>query len=187
MRVEIGEGFRLGRGLVGDGGPEVGLEGAELGEGLAEGLLGGVAEAVDAGDGGLGDEGVAGPGGAHLVGSELVLGGVPGFGFEPAVSAEHPFEVGEGVDEGALGGGGGAVFGGELGFEGLELGGALVPDDDAGAVEAGFEGVAAGDGLALGGARAGAFLCVQAVGLDLLVGRHKVERGGPGWIRPLRR
>jgi hypothetical protein len=140
---------------------------------------------VDAGDGGLGDEGVAGPGGLHLGGGDLVLGGVPGFGFEPAVAAEHPLEVDEGVGEGALGGGGGAVLGGELGFEGLELGGALVPDDDAGAIETGFQGVAAGDGLALGGARAGTFLCVLTVGLDLLFGRHKNGTGRTRMDPPL--
>jgi hypothetical protein len=76
---------------------------------------------VDAGDGGLGDERVAGPSGLHLGGGELVLGGVPGFCLEPAIAAEHPLEVDEGVDEGALGRGGGPVLGGELRFEGLEL------------------------------------------------------------------
>src|SRR6185369_3787759 len=93
--------------------------------------------------------------------------------------------VDEGVDEGALGGGRGEVLGGVGGFEVLEDGGELLSDDDAAAVEAGFQGVAAGSGLALNGAWAGGELCVAAVGRDLLFGRHKMRTGRPGWAAPL--
>jgi hypothetical protein len=148
----------------------------EVGQGFAELTLGGVAEAMDAGDGGLVDEGVAGPGGVHLVHGEVLAGGVPGFGFDPAVAAEHPFEVDEGVDEGALAGGGGLEFVGVSGFEGGEFFGGLGADDDAAAVEAGLDGVLGGGGLSLGGAGAGGLLRIAAIRFDLGFGRHAFTR-----------
>ena len=136
-----------------------------------EHALRGVAKAVDAGDGGLVHEGVAGPGFLALVVGHAVEGGAPDFGLEPAIAAEEPLVVDEGVHEGALGGSLGGVLGGEGGFERFELVGALLPDDDALAVEAGFQGVAAGSGLALDGARAGGELRVAAVGRELFFGK----------------
>ena len=161
------DGLRVGGGLA------FGLEGSELIEGFVEEALGLVAEAVDAGDGGLVHEGVAAPGFAALVVGHAVEGGAPDFGFDPAVAAEEPFIMDEGIDEGAFGGSSRGVLGGEGGFESLELSSALLADDDAVAVEARFEGVPAGRGLALDGAWAGGELGVAAVGRDLFFGRHK--------------
>jgi hypothetical protein len=151
---------------------------AELGQGFVEEALGLVAEAVEAADGGLVDEGVAGPAFAlAVVAEETFFGGSPDVGFDPAVAAEEPLVVDEGIEEGALGRGGGNVLVGERRFEGFEFGGVLVPYDHGIAVEAGFQGVAAGCGLALDGARAGGELGVAAVGRELFFGCHKSERG----------
>src|SRR5436190_519357 len=79
---------------------------------------------------------------AGLVEGEALVYGTPDFGFEPAVAAEEPLIVDEGIDEGALGGSEGAVLEGELGFEPDEVVVVLVGDDDAFGVEAGFERVA---------------------------------------------
>ncbi len=69
------------------------------------------------------------------------------------------------------------VFGGE----GLEFGGVFAADDLRFGVKAGFNGVEAGDGLALDGAWAGGVLRVEAIGLDLLNGGHKRKgQAGPG-------
>jgi hypothetical protein len=149
-----------------------------------EDALGRVAEAVDAGDGGLVDEGIAGPGFLALLGGHAVHGGAPDFCLQPTIAAEEPLVVNEGVDQGALGGGRRSVLRGEGCFEVVELGGVLLRDDDATTIEAGFQGVAAGGGLALGGARAGGELRVAAVRRGLLFSRHKMRTGQIFWDLP---
>jgi hypothetical protein len=49
---------------------------------------------------------------------------------------------------------------------------ALADDELRVGIEAGFQGVLRGDGLAFGSARAGGLLCVEPVGFDLTLGRH---------------
>ena len=77
------------------------------------------------------------------------------------------------IDEHALLGGGGAeaavIFAGEF----LEGGGGFAADELGFGVDAGLEGIHGGADLALGGAGSGGFLCVEAIGLDLLFGCHK--------------
>jgi hypothetical protein len=112
-------------------------------------------------------------------------------GFEEAQAAELPLGVGQGVDEfGFLG------IGGTVGVaERLDQGGAglgiFVGEEIELGIEAGFEGVAAGDGFAFGRARAGGFLGVAAIGLNLFVRCHADSdgsrraggvRAGGGWM-----
>jgi hypothetical protein len=59
-----------------------------------------------------------------------------------------------------------------LSGEGTEFGGVFANDDLGSGIEAGFEGVGTGSGFTIGGARAGGFLCVAAVGRDLFRGTH---------------
>ena len=126
--------------LGGDGGAvDLGVGGGVVGD-----LGGGFAEQGGAGDDGL-DFVVAGVGGA--VGDEV------GFGDEDA--AESPIEDDEAFDQEFFGDADGGEVGVELGGEAFEFLGVLgvgaVGDEDAGGVEAVFEGVEAGEGAALGG------------------------------------
>ena len=71
--------------------------------------------------------------------------------------------------------------------EGAEFRGIFAGDDLGAGVEAGFEGIAAGGGLALGGAWAGGFLGVLAVGGGLLGGAHPpMDSRRGGWSLKLR-
>jgi len=56
--------------------------------------------------------------------------------------------------------------------EGGEDGGILAADEQGLRVDAGFQGILRGGGLALDGARAGGFLGGEAIGLDPFVGRR---------------
>ena len=97
---------------------------------------------------------------------------LPELGFGDAQAALEPVVEDQRVDQGAELGGVGeeavVVFGGE-GIEGM---GVFAADDLGLGVNAGFQGIEAGDGLALDGAWAGGFLSVAAVGVDLILGRH---------------
>jgi len=90
----------------------------------------------------------------------------PDLRFEGAEAALEPLGGDESVDQGAHFGSGGleavVVFGGEEGESRRVFAG-----DDLGlCVDAGFQGIEADCGLALGGAWASRFLRVEAVGLD---------------------
>ena len=82
---------------------------------------------------------------------------VPEFGVGERISAQEPVGVDEGGDEERLLGSGGfpaeEVFMGK----GAEFRGVLAGDDLGAGIEAGFEGVGTGGGLAMGGARARGF------------------------------
>ena len=60
----------------------------------------------------------------------------------------------------------------ELGGEGFEFGGIFAGDDVGLGVDAGFEGVERRDGFSFGGFGAGGFLGVEAIGIELCLGRH---------------
>ena len=70
-------------------------------------------------------------------------------GFQPAVAAKEPFVIDEGIDEGALGGGGGSVLGCEGGLEDMEMLDVFPSDEHAVGVEAGLRALRR-RGLALG-------------------------------------
>ena len=159
-----------------------GLDVEEFVEGAEEGAVEGGVVTVDFGEefllaGADEDEAGVGVGGhdgsAGLVGAEdfaadaflvdvVQAHAEEGFGHVDA--AETPCDVGELVDEEGFGGSLGVVFG----VEGLTVGVevfALFAEEDGGLGGEGvFEGVERGDGFAFGGAGAGAFECVGAVG-----------------------
>src|SRR5689334_5355048 len=98
----------------------LGLEPAQGIKSLTELLLRGVAKAVEAADRGLVDKDVSAAGEdamLELVGGEPFAAGLPHFGIEPAVTAEHPFAMDKDIDEGALVGVGGIPAQRVLGFE----------------------------------------------------------------------
>jgi len=99
-----------------------------------------------------------------VVGVELPR---PNIGFDGAETTDPPFVVNDGIDEVALAGGDGVklgvVFGSELG----EGGGIFTANDLRVGVNAGFQGIQAGDLFAGFGARPGRFLGVAPVGFKL--------------------
>jgi len=97
---------------------------------------------------------------------------IPKLGFDAAEAALDPLGGDEGVDERELVGVGWKEVEEELGGEGFELGGIFAGDDVGPGVDAGFEGVERGGGFALGRGGASGFLGVEAIGVDLGLGRH---------------
>ena len=99
----------------------------------------------------------------------LVQAHIPGAGFESVEAGEEPGMVNEVGDQGLLVGADGMEAVEVVVAKGFE-GGAVLSDDGVGFGEdAVFEGVPAGGGFAFGGAGAGRFACVEAIGLDLFV------------------
>ena len=76
-------------------------------------------------------------------------------GFDGAEAAKEPFIIDENIDERALLGGAGLEAVDVLGGEGGEFLGGFAFDDLGAGINAGFEGIEAGNGLALDRARAG--------------------------------
>jgi hypothetical protein len=159
------------------------LELAQLLERAVVAALGGIDAAMKAGQGVLAEEeGAAGrdqifPGAVffHAVLPEL------GLGF--AEAAELPLGGYHGIDEEALLGGGGFKAVVMLDGERFEAVRALAGDDEGASVNAGLEGIEAGDGLTALGAGAGGTLGVSAIRLNLEDGRHNFcfegsRRGG---------
>jgi hypothetical protein len=97
---------------------------------------------------------------------------LPDLGLGFAEAAELPFGGDYGVDEVALLGGGGLKTLVIVKGEGFENVGVLARDDVGAGVNAGFEGIEAGNGLALVGAGAGGAPGVAAVRLNLKDSRH---------------
>jgi hypothetical protein len=101
---------------------------------------------------------------------------LPHLALDSAEAAEEPLAIDEGIDEHALFGRSGrealVVFAGEV----FELRDGFAGDGLGSGVDAGFEGVHGGVGLALDNAGSGGFLCVEAIGCELFLGCHK--RGG---------
>ena len=141
-----------------------------LGAGTAEFVVGAVPRAFEGGDLALGAGEEPGGGGIREQGRcEGVIGR---FGHDGAVkvglngfeAAFLPFGTDHGIDVEGFGGGFGPVLVVVLGGEGLVFGGIFAGDDDAGGVDAVFQGVEAGGGLALDGAGSGGLLRIGAVG-----------------------
>ena len=103
----------------------------------------------------------------------VVEGGLPELGLDAAKAAEDPLGVGEGIDEGALFGGGGLEAVEIFVDEGFEFGVAFVEDDEGAGVHAGFERIHAGGGFTGLGAGAGGFGCVATICFDLFGGGHR--------------
>jgi len=119
------------------------------------------------------------------VGVSLADGGVIGevgaggdlgdhdFDFGPAKAATEKLAVNEVVHHGALLGGAGLVVVVVFGLEGGPFGGIFPREDFGLGVDAGFQGIPRGAGLALGGAWTGAVLRIEAIRADLLESCHK--------------
>jgi hypothetical protein len=150
------------------------LEALELIEGAVVVALGRIDAALEASEGiaaaieGLAEGAflVGREEGGHLVGPEL--------GFDLAIAAEEPFGLDQGIDEKAVLGGFGAEAVVVIEGEGFEILGGLAGDDLGAGVDAGFESVETGDGLALGSAGAGGLEGVAAVRFDLTGGSHSI-------------
>jgi len=163
VSVRWRRGRRWGREEVG-----LGAEAAEFGEDAVElavehGLVPGESVEV-AGDGqGAGRELVA-----------IEVGLVDGAELEALGAAESPVGGGEASDEHLLDDAAGLDLAGEVGDEGVEVGGVLgaiaVENDDLAGSQAVLEGVLGGAGFAFGGAGPGGPASVFAVGLKLFFG-----------------
>ena len=94
----------------------------------------------------------------------------PEVGFDAAEAALGPLGGDESIDESALIVVGGVEAEEECRGEGCECGGVFVVDDFRMGVDAGFQGVERGDGFAFGGSRAGGFLGVEAISVELGLG-----------------
>jgi len=141
-----------------------GLESSEAGP------AGGIDAVLEFGEGlGIATNGLAEGELLGVVVDALVLV-LPGLGFGGIEAAEGPFAADEVVDVGAGDWGGGAVVG-VVGFDELfEVGEFLGGEDEGLGVEAGFEGIHGGCGLACDGGGAGGFEGVTAVGFYLTKG-----------------
>jgi hypothetical protein len=144
-----------------------GLDFLEGGEGAVEGALDGVDAALETLVGGV----------AAVVGlSDLealdraenaVDVDLEELRLEGAEAALEPLGGDEGIDQGADFGSGGLVAVMVFGGEKFESRGVFAGDDLGLSVNAGLEGIEADSGLALGRARTGRFLRIEAIGLDL--------------------
>jgi hypothetical protein len=140
------------------------LEAFEVTEGVAEVALGGIDHALEAGEGAVGEaEGMA-DGGILVEYGDLIHLVAIDLGFGDAEAAESPGGADQDVDQVALLRDGGAVALEVLIEEGLEMGGIFAGNDEGLGVDAGFQGVHAGTGLALSGARARGAVGMGAIG-----------------------
>ena len=144
----------------------LGLEALKLVEGVAVVALGGVDAALEAG------EVVA------VVAEGLSEGDFedrifPHLALDSAEAAEKPLAIDEGIDKHALFGCSGREALVVVVGEGFELRDGFAGDGLRLGIDAGFECVHGGSGLALDGAGSGGFLCVEAVGQELFLGCHK--------------
>ena len=105
-------------------------------------------------------------------------GVLPDLGFGLAETAKLPRGGHHGVDEEAVFGRRGLKAGVVLEGEGFKGDGIFAGDDVGLSVNAGFEGIETGNGLALCGTGAGGFLCIEAVGLDLMCSGHEFRLQG---------
>jgi len=160
------------------GGGALRFEALQSVEVAVEGALGGVHAALDV------DEFVAGVavdvterGGRVEVwrGTQFVLGESH---FEDAEAAHQDDVEHDGVDYVALFGGGGLVAVEVFLLEHVHGGGIFAGKDDGFGVDAGFHGIAARTGFALGGAWARGLLRVEVVGLGLLFSCHMLDLFG---------
>ena len=97
----------------------------------------------------------------------------PHLTLDSAEAAEQPFAIYEGIDEHALFGCRGTEALVVVVGEGFELRDGFAGDGLRLGVDAGFECVHGGSGLALDGAGSGGSLCVEAIGQELFLGCHK--------------
>ena len=144
------------------------MQAFQFAEGVMVVALGGIDAALEAGENVavlLEDQAEADIEDVHGIFPELSLDG--------AAAAEEPFAIDEAVDEEALDGAVGTEAAVILGGEFVEGGLVFAADELGLGIDTGFERVPGGAGLALVGARAGRFLRVEAIGVNLFLGWHR--------------
>ena len=148
-----------------------GLEVLESFESTEKHAVGAIDAAVEAGEGlegvlvGMAERGIVLDLGVEELSAGKILVEafdliIPELGFDAAEAALDPLGGDEGVDKGEFGGAGWLVVVQVCGGEGFEFGGIFAGDDVGPGVDAGFQGVEGGAGLAFGGFGAGGFLGV---------------------------
>jgi len=156
-------------------GGTLGLEQTQLVEVAMEGAVVGVHAALEAAQFGTGR-------GVRLADGGVIGAGAGGdFGdhdgdFGAAKAAAEKFAVDEVVDHGALLGGAGLMVVVVFGAEGGAFRGIFPGEDFGRGVDAGFQGIPGGAGLALSGAWTGTLLGVETIGADLLESCHKKKK-----------
>lgn len=136
-------------------------------EGAVIGAFDGFEAAVEAGEGR--QVGEIGVGEVGAVGGKALL---PEAGFDGVEAAELPVVAGEGIDQRTFQRCGGPELLMVRGGEFLELFGIFAGNDFGSGLDAGFQGVESGDGLALDGAWPGRAKRVEPVRCDLSCGSH---------------
>ena len=102
----------------------------------------------------------------------LLVGELPELGFGGAKAAQGPLAMDEFIDEEAGFGGSGVVVVVILFGEMVEVSQFLTGEDQGFGMDAGGEAVEGRGGFASGGFGAGGFLGIEAIGVDLALGRH---------------
>ena len=160
-RLGWGRGVRRGEG-----------DALEFVKGAVVGALGGVDAALEAREGIERLDEDAAERGVFGVFFDLGELAGPELGFEATETAELPIGVNQGVDEESLNRRSWVELFLISGGEGIEFGGVLAGDNLRFGMDAGFERVETGDGLALRGARPGGVERIAAIRLDLKWRRH---------------
>jgi hypothetical protein len=144
-----------------------GLEALEFAEGGVVGAVGGVDASLETEEGHVGAlKGVADRR-IFVQPEDRSHGMLPDLGVGFGQTAELPIIADEAIDVVALLGGLGTEAREVFGGEGFEMVAIFAADYEGHGVDAGFQGILGGGGLALNGARSSRFLSVEAVGLDL--------------------
>ena len=173
----IGFGFRrgVGDGLFGGrgGGGAFGVEALQVAQGTVPGALGRIGAALKEREVFFAAHEVQAFG-VGAVAHVLVIGVVvPDLGVGERIAVEEPVGVDEGGDEEGLFGSGGVPAEEISVGKGAEFGGVFAGDDLGSGVEAGFQGIGTGGGLAPGGAWACGALRVAAVCVTRVSGQSE--------------
>ena len=166
----VGDDFWGGRSGVGR---TFGLEALQVVQGAVPGALGRIGAALEEREVFFGAHKVQAFG-VGAVAHVLVIGVVvPDLGVGERIAAQEPVGVNEGGDEEGLFGSGGVPAQEVSVGEGTEFGGVFAGDDLGSGVEAGFQGIGTGGGLAPGGAWACGALRVAAVCVTRVSGQSE--------------
>jgi len=167
----------------GRGGGWGGFELLEGVEGAVEGAAGGIDAPLELAEGLVFLHAGLAEGKIVFLAVGFLVGIFKELGFGDAEAAEGPLATDEVVEQDAGFGGGGVVAVVVLGGELLEVGEVLGREDEGFGVDAGFEGVHGGDGLACDRVGASGFLGVTAVSFYLTESGHVWLAGCPSFAR----
>jgi hypothetical protein len=156
------------------------LEGVE---GAVEGAAGGIDAPLELAEGLVFVHAGLAEGELVLLAEGFLVGIFKELGFGDAEAAEGPLAADEVVEEEAGFGGGGVVALVVLVDKLLEVGEFLGGEDEGFGMDAGFEGVHGGSGLACDRGGAGGFLGVTTIGFYLTKSGHGFAPGSPSFAR----